>query len=156
MVVDCACHKNMDQVTWMKFEWNSYKAINPQWQITDLYTVHFIWSTFGSCILENTQFLLILSFIKEKLPVLKWLCWLFRTLTKALSRISLSINALHTCVYIYIRELSSFRAPTLWFIDLTVVTCHIQYTFPSLYPFVCTRQQTKHKHIPSPPSTNGY
>ena len=24
-----------------------------------------------------------------------------------------TINALHTCVYIYIRQLSSFRAPTL-------------------------------------------
>ena len=36
------------------------------------------------------------------------------------------------CVYIYIRQLSSFRAPTLWFIDLTVATCHIQYTFLSL------------------------
>ena len=35
-------------------------------------------------------------------------------------------------VYIYIRQLSSLRAPTLWFIDLTVATCHIQYTFLSL------------------------
>ena len=33
---------------------------------------------------------------------------------------SLSINVLHACVYIYIRQLSSFRAATLWFIDLTV------------------------------------
>ena len=39
------------------------------------------------------------------------------------------MNALRACVYIYIRQLSSFRAPTLWFIDLTVATCHIQYTF---------------------------
>ena len=45
---------------------------------------------------------------------------------------SLSINALRACVYIYIRQLSSFRAPTLWFIDLTVATYHIQYTFLSL------------------------
>ena len=44
-----------------------------------------------------------------------------------------SINALHACVYIYIRQLSSFRAPKLWIIDLTVTTCHIQYTFLSLY-----------------------
>ena len=35
---------------------------------------------------------------------------------------SLSINALHACVYIYIWQLSSFRATTLSFIDLTVVT----------------------------------
>ena len=35
---------------------------------------------------------------------------------------SLSINALHTCVYIHIWQLSSFRVPTLWFIDLTVAT----------------------------------
>ena len=41
---------------------------------------------------------------------------------------SLSINALHACVSLYTRQLSSFRAPTLWFIDLTVATCHIQYS----------------------------
>ena len=35
-------------------------------------------------------------------------------------------NDLHACVYIYIRQLSSFRASTLWFIDLTVVTCLIK------------------------------
>ena len=35
-------------------------------------------------------------------------------------------------VFIYIRQLSSFRAATLWFIDLTVVACHIQYIFLSL------------------------
>ena len=36
-------------------------------------------------------------------------------------------NVLHACVYIYIQQLSSFRALTLWFIYLTVATCHIQY-----------------------------
>ena len=41
------------------------------------------------------------------------------------------LNALHACVYIYIR-LSSFRVPTLWFIYPTVATCHIQYIFLSL------------------------
>ena len=51
-------------------------------------------------------------------------------------RSSLSINALRACVYIYIRQLSSFRAHTLWFINLTVATCHIQYTFLSLCQFV--------------------
>ena len=55
--------------------------------------------------------------------------WIFR-------RTSLSINALCVCVYIYIRQLSSFRAPMLWFIDLTVATCHIQYTFLSLCQFI--------------------
>ena len=33
-----------------------------------------------------------------------------------LLRSSLSINALRSCVYIYIWQLSSLRAPTLWFI----------------------------------------
>ena len=47
----------------------------------------------------------------------------------------LSINALRACVYIYIQQLSSFRAPTLWFISMTVATCHIQYTFLSLCRF---------------------
>ena len=47
--------------------------------------------------------------------------------------LSLSINALHACVYIYIRQLNAFGAPTLWFIDLTVATCQIQYTFLSLF-----------------------
>ena len=37
-----------------------------------------------------------------------------------------------TKMFVYIRQLSSFRAPTLWFINLTVATCHIQYTFLSL------------------------
>ena len=41
---------------------------------------------------------------------------------------AVSINALPACVYIYIQQLSSFRAPMLWFINLTVTTCHIQYT----------------------------
>ena len=34
---------------------------------------------------------------------------------------------IYTCVYIYIQQLSSFRVPRLWFIDLTVTSCHIQY-----------------------------
>ena len=42
---------------------------------------------------------------------------------------SLSINALRACVYIYIQQLSSFRALTLWFIDLIVATCQIQETY---------------------------
>ena len=31
---------------------------------------------------------------------------------------ALRISALRACVYIYIRQLSSFRVPTLWFIEL--------------------------------------
>ena len=49
-------------------------------------------------------------------------------------------------VDIYIRQLSSFRAPTLWFIDLTVATCHIQSTFLSLCQFIFTRKQRKHEN----------
>ena len=60
---------------------------------------------------------------------------------------ALSINALRACVYIYIRQLSPFRAPTLWFIDLTVPTCHIQYTFLSLCQhFFFTTERTKHEN----------
>ena len=47
---------------------------------------------------------------------------------------ALSINALRACVYICIRQLSSFRTPT-WFINQTVTTCHIQYTFLSSCQF---------------------
>ena len=50
-------------------------------------------------------------------------------------RRTLGINPLRTCVYIYIRQLSSFRAPMLWLINLTVATCRIQYTFLSLCQF---------------------
>ena len=60
-----------------------------------------------------------------------------------IGRSSLSINALRACVYIYIRQLSSFRAPTLWFIDLPVATCHIQYTFLSLYQFASQNKAEK-------------
>ena len=34
---------------------------------------------------------------------------------------------------------------TLWFIDLTVPTCHIQYPFLSLCHFLFTRKRRKHK-----------
>ena len=34
---------------------------------------------------------------------------------------ALGINALRAHVYFYIRQLISFRATTLWFIDLTVI-----------------------------------
>ena len=53
----------------------------------------------------------------------------------------LSINTLRACVYIYIRQLSSFKAPT-WFIDLTVASCHIQCTFLSFCQFLFTKKRT--------------
>ena len=55
-------------------------------------------------------------------------------------------EALSLCahVYTYTRQLNSFRAPTLWFMDLTVATCHIQYTFLGLCHFFM-RKRTKHK-----------
>ena len=48
-----------------------------------------------------------------------------------------------TCVSTYIRQLSSFRAPTLCFIDLTLATCHIQYTFISLFQFISRENEEK-------------
>ena len=62
-------------------------------------------------------------------------------------QVSLSINALCARVYIYIRQLSSFMAPTLWFIDLTVAACHIQYTFLSLWQFFFKRKMLKVHHL---------
>ena len=55
--------------------------------------------------------------------------------SKCTHKEALSINALCACVYIYIQQLSSFRVPMLWFINLTVATFHIQYTseFKSIF-----------------------
>ena len=47
-------------------------------------------------------------------------------------RSSLNTNAMQNRVIFISQQLSSFRSPTLWFIHLTVTTCHIQYTFLSL------------------------
>ena len=63
-----------------------------------------------------------------------------------LSKEPLGINALCACVYIYIRQLSSFRVPTLWFINLALATGHIQYTFLSLCQFFPLRKRTKHEN----------
>ena len=60
----------------------------------------------------------------------------------------LKINALRARVYIYIRQLSSFRAPMLWFID-TVATCHIQYTFLSLRQFFSRENEQNTKYSKS-------
>ena len=49
----------------------------------------------------------------------------------------LSVSMLCTAVFIFTigSSISSFRVPTLWFIDLPVATCHIQYTFLSFCQF---------------------
>ena len=72
--------------------------------------------------------------ILKPIHSLGWIIWI-AIFKRALS-LSLSINALRACTHIYIQQLSSFRAPTLWFIDLTVATCHIQYTFLSLWKII--------------------
>ena len=52
---------------------------------------------------------------------------------------------LSMCSYIYIRQLCSFRAPTLWFIDPTDATCHVQYTFLNLCQFFSQENGQKTK-----------
>ena len=60
-----------------------------------------------------------------------------------------------TPVFIFTSGSSAlFRVPTLWFMDLTVATCHIQYTFLSLGRFFFfTRKRTKQENTRS--SENG-
>ena len=69
------------------------------------------------------------------------------TNTKTLATIkqTLSINALCACVYIYIRQPSSFREPTV------VYRSDCCYTFLSLCLFFFTRKRTKHENAQSPP-----
>ena len=66
--------------------------------------------------------------------------------------VALSINALRACVDIYIWQFSPapFSTSTLWFIDLTVSTCYIQYVFLSLCPFFFMRKRTEHENTQSP------
>ena len=61
---------------------------------------------------------------------------------------ALSINALRTCVYVYIQQLSSFSVPMLWFINLTVATCYIH--FSDFMP-IFLRKWTKHENTRSLP-----
>ena len=79
---------------------------------------------------------------------------------------SLSINALRACVYIYIRQLGSFRAPTLWLIDLTLPSSFpgsfpypggdIQYTFlSSFFLYVNFFHEKTRKYSKSPPFSYG-
>ena len=62
-------------------------------------------------------------------------------------RSSLSINVItaRLCLLVFASgnwHLNSFRAPTLWFTDLTVATCLIQYTFLSLCQIASLRKRT--------------
>ena len=43
-------------------------------------------------------------------------------------KLSVLMLCAHVFISVYIRQFSSFRVPILWFIDLTVATCDIQYT----------------------------
>ena len=69
---------------------------------------------------------------------------------------SLSINALHACVYIYIWQLSTFRAPMLWFTDL-IATCYLPNSihFSEIMSIFFMRKQTKHENTQSPASSRG-
>ena len=60
----------------------------------------------------------------------------------------LSVLMLCTLISIFTSGSSALllRAPTLWFIDLTVATCHIQYTFLSLCQFV-SRENGQNRKI---------
>ena len=61
-------------------------------------------------------------------------------------------NSLHTCVYIYIGQLNSFRAPMLWFITLlTVTTCHYSKHFSEFMPICLMRKRRKHENTLRPP-----
>ena len=54
-------------------------------------------------------------------------------------------------VFIFISgsSISSFRAPTLWFINLTVATCHIQCTFLGLCQFLHEKTDKTWKYLKS-------
>ena len=58
---------------------------------------------------------------------------------------ALSINALRACVYIYIQQLSSFRAPTLWLL-IWLLLLAIFNTLFWVYTIFFMRKQTKHKN----------
>ena len=59
---------------------------------------------------------------------------------------------MYCCVYIYIRQLSSFRVPALWFIDLTVATnmIYIQLHF-SEFVWLFYKKMDKTQKYLSPP-----
>ena len=81
--------------------------------------------------------------------VKEYLIFFFLRLKKLLS---LFLNALRACVYIYFRQLSSFRAPTLWLIDLTVATCHIPSGLRHFFLLIFFHEETnKTRNARGPP-----
>ena len=76
------------------------------------------------------------------------------TLTVDFKEARLSITALRACVYIYIRQLSSFRAPTLWFIDLTIWSVCYSTHFSEFMPLIFfTKKRTKRENTRRWPPT---
>ena len=57
---------------------------------------------------------------------------------------------MRACVYIYIWQLSSFRAPTLWFIYRTILLAIFNTLFLVYANFV-TVKRTEHENTRSPP-----
>ena len=72
---------------------------------------------------------------------------LFKVLTMV-KRPSQAVNALRAWVYIYTLLLSYFRVLSLWFIDLTVATCYIQYIFLSFMLIVSRGNGPTRKYWP--------
>ena len=66
-----------------------------------------------------------------------------------LQRSSLVINALRACVYIHMRQLSSFRAPTLWFIRSDCRYLPYSRHLSEFMPISFTRKRTKHENTRS-------
>ena len=82
------------------------------------------------------------------------LCWIRWPAYKMLPTFKEDLSVLMLCtrVNIYIQQLSSFRAPKLWFIDLAVATnlpCSIHF---SGFVSICfKRKWTNHENTQSPP-----
>ena len=71
-------------------------------------------------------------------------------------KVSLSFNALRTCVYIYIWQLSSLRAPTLWFIDLSVLAIFNSLFWVHLMFFILWENGQNTKILEVCMATDGY
>ena len=112
---------------------NRAKA-NPELFNSQCHFFH-IWLEHKLVVLEHTVKYFIILVIKRKFFV---------------SYLKLSHSyALHAHVCIYVEQLSYFRAPALWFINLTVITCHIQYAFLSLCQFSHKKMDKTWKHSKS-------
>ena len=75
------------------------------------------------------------------MPVRYFISWSFKE--------AITVDALRACIYIYIRQLSSFGAATLWFIDLFVAYVPDLNTLLSLFHFFPRRTRTKHENTRS-------